>query len=209
MKIPVPPCTNLYKLSKKYLLILLFSFSIMLARGQYLHHDITGSYGFVTTDQVADVLKDVLTTVFSFGTYEKENYDYSGALFLTYKRPVTYRLHMGGTVGIDNVSGDLLSNGTAYGTFHTRHTTFAGEADLRWVKRNRLQMYSGLGLGYTFTAEEGFVSGSGESDINRSGHLAIQVTAIGLRIGRKFGGFMEAGFGYKGLLNFGLSYQFE
>lgn len=194
---------------KKTILILsLFAGSLQL-NGQYLHHDITASYGIVTTDQVADVLKDVLTTIFSFGTYEKDNYNYSGALFLTYKRPVTFRLHLGGTIGMDNVSGDLVSDNIKYGEFATSHTTLATEADLRWVKRNWLQMYSGLGLGYTFTSEQGTYTNTGESDINRSGHLAIQANALGIRLGKRLGGFMEVGFGYKGILNFGLSYQFE
>jgi hypothetical protein len=36
----------------------------------------------------------------------------------------------------------------------------------------------------------------------------FQITAVGVRLGKSLGGFMELGFGYKGLLNFGLSYQF-
>ena len=36
-----------------------------------------------------------------------------------------------------------------------------------------------------------------------------QVTPFGMRIGRKLGGFLELGYGYKGIFNFGCSYRFR
>ncbi len=194
---------------KKLVVIFLFTWGVVTTNAQYVHHDLAGSYGIVTTDQIMDLVKDVVRAVFSFGDYEKDDYNYSGALFLTYKNAASYRMHVGATIGIDNVTGDLLQDGIKYGDFRTNHTTFAAESDIRWVKRDAFQMYSGIGLGYTFTAEKGEISGTGETDINRSGHVAFQINPLGMRIGKRLGAFAEIGFGYKGIANFGLSYQFE
>jgi hypothetical protein len=193
---------------KKFFFLFLLCTPLISSNAQYIRHDITVSYGIVTADQISDLLKDVLTTIFTFGTYEKDNYDYSGALFVTYKNAVNYRWHVGATLGMDNVSGDLFSNGNYNGTFSTKHRTLAAEADLRWVKRDHFQLYSGLGLGYTFTSEKGETT-TGESENLRSGHSAVQVNALGIRAGNRLGALLEFGFGYKGILNFGLSYRFE
>lgn len=194
---------------KKFIFTLLLVCTFASAKSQFIEHDISASYGIVTTDQIVDMIKDVFTTIFSFGTYEKDNYDYTGARFLTYKNSVRYRLGLGATVGMDGVRGDLLSNQTKYGTFSTNHYTLAAEADYRWVNTKFFQMYSGFGLGYTLSTDKGEVTTTGESDLLISGHSAFQINPLGMRIGKGFGGFVELGFGYKGLLNFGLSYQFE
>jgi hypothetical protein len=194
---------------KKLVIILLLSSGVVTTNAQYVHHDLSGSYGFVTTDQIVDVFKDVLTAVFSFGNYQKEDYNYSGALFLTYKNAVTYKTHIGATIGIDNVTGDLTNNNIKYGDFRTNHTTMAIEGDIRWVKKNAFQLYSGIGLGYTFTSETGEISATGDTDTNKSGHVAFQINPLGMRMGKRLGAFAEIGFGYKGIANFGLSYQFE
>ena len=38
--------------------------------------------------------------------------------------------------------------------------------------------------------------------------FAFQVNPAGLRIGKKFGGFVEAGFGHRGIISAGLNYKF-
>lgn len=193
---------------KKLIIFLFLSICTINVEGQVQRHDIMGSYGIVTTDQVVDLLADLLVTLFSFGEYSKDNYAYSGALFLTYKNSVTHRLNIGATIGLDRVNGDLINDQIKYGEFSTTHVTVAGEADLRWVKKDFFEMYTGLGLGYTFSEDKGSISATNETDILNTGHANLQFDLLGLRVGRNFGGFIETGFGYKGILNFGISYQF-
>ena len=63
------------------MVIILLAMGIVTTNAQYIHHDLSGSYGIVTTDQIMDLVKDVVRAVFSFGDYEKEDYNYSGASF--------------------------------------------------------------------------------------------------------------------------------
>ncbi|MCK4288204.1 MAG: hypothetical protein KAW86_03280, partial [Bacteroidales bacterium] len=61
--------------------------------------------------------------------------------------------------------------------------------------------------GYTFRKDT-YKPDIGQEQTNNINHFNFQITAVGVRLGKSLGGFMELGFGYKGLLNFGLSYQF-
>lgn len=193
---------------KKFLILLICLSSYPAANAQFIYHDLTASYGFATSYQIMDVIEDVLVATFSFGTYEKEDYNYSGALFVSYKYAPSYRINTGVALGIDRVSGDLIQNDVKYGDFTESHTTLALEADYRWVKQEVIQFYTMLGLGYTLNTETGSYNTTGQTDTETSSNVAFQVTPIGMRIGRKLGGFAELGFGYKGIMNFGLSYRF-
>ena len=193
---------------KRTCILLLMAFLQSPAQGQFVHHDLSASYGIVTSYQIMDVIEDVLVATFSFGNYEKEDYNYSGALFATYKYAPSFRVNTGLTFGVDRVRGDLIHNDIKYGDFSESHVTLAAEADYRWVKQEMVQLYTGLGLGYTFNRETGTYNDTGETDVNSSGNFAFQITPVGLRVGRQLGFFTELGFGYKGILNFGLSYRF-
>lgn len=192
---------------KKIFVLLLIAALAFPARAQFEQHEISASYGMVTVDQVADIIAGLLLSVFTLGNFEMDNHDYSGAWFLTYKYGVTYRLDLGLTAGLDRVKGDLLWNDEIEGSFRQGHYTVAAEMTYRWVKKDLLNLYSGIGLGYTLTnSYADFINGDTES-VN-TGHVTGQMNLMGLRIGKKFGVFSEFGFGYKGLLNFGASYRF-
>lgn len=67
-------------------------------------------------------------------------------------------------------------------------------------------MYSGLSLAYTQRLSS-FDDGSTITHDN-AGFLNFQVNALGLIVGNKLAAFTELGFGYKGVISLGLSYQF-
>jgi hypothetical protein len=75
-----------------------------------------------------------------------------------------------------------------------------------YVNKPVIHMYSGVGIGITmdFATEKA----NGQSSSDRKLFPAGQLTLMGLRFGRAFGGFIEFGFGTYGILNAGLSYKF-
>ena len=79
----------------------------------------------------------------------------------------------------------------------TEYYTLAIESDYRYISKNSFQMYSGLGLGLLIT--------NGEEDFSP---ITFNITALGFRVGRTIAAFAELGFGYKGIVNIGASYQF-
>ena len=65
-------------------------------------------------------------------------------------------------------------------------------------------MYSGLAFGYAFQNIQ-YMPIEGEEEVENPGKMAFHINAIGFRFGKSIGGFLELGYGYKGILNFGFS----
>lgn len=170
-------------------------------------HDVSLSYGVVSMDQITDALTDILTVVFTFGTYAKERTSSSGVPFFTYHFSPRGRFGFGLAAGGYMTKGNLEIADTASGTFKETNYVGAFEIAYRWIMKTGFQMYSGLGGGGRI--RKGTYTVEGEETETTSKVLpTFHVNLLGFRFGRAIGFFGELGFGYKGLLNFGLSAQF-
>lgn len=171
------------------------------------------SYGLITAPQFIDVWKDILVTTFSFGTYQQENKHYTGGLFLTYKYALKDRWLLGFTAGYDGASGDLLNkDGNFKGDYVTSYVSTIASVDYRYLMRDKVQLYSGIGVGATLLSDKSKAinpdTNSEETDINNQVFFDFQINLIGVRVGKALAGFAELGVGYKGIINAGISYQF-
>jgi outer membrane protein W len=129
------------------------------------------------------------------------------------------------TYGNPNVNGGI--DGTA-GTY-IRHTcTIAPEVFIKYYQRHNAMLYGYAGAGYTLSKVEKayspeqyaafyqngvntssgglppYLSAQNPVYINEN-HFNAQLTAFGIRLGEKVAWDIEIGFGYKGLINTGLS----
>jgi hypothetical protein len=75
-----------------------------------------------------------------------------------------------------------------------------------YLNKPSIRMYSGIGIGITI--DFGKASGDVDTKTERKLWPGGQLTLMGLRFGRAFGGFVEFGFGSYGIVNAGLSYKF-
>lgn len=126
----------------------------------------------------------------------------SGTGMISYKYYLSKRTTLGMVVAYEN-----LSNWGSY-------LTFAPEATYAYYDnkdaRIRVKMYGSASLGLTVfddfaISRDLYTYHRDESGAKITGHIS----PFGIRIGRKLGGFMELGLGYKGLFNFGMSYRFK
>ena len=115
-----------------------------------------------------------------------------------------YYINNAVTIGL-NVG---LENNSSYGSF----LTFAPECTFRYLdtrdNRIRVRLYGAAGFGLTvFNDNEANIPGH----VDNTGPKlwGFQGTPLGIRVGRKLAGFAEIGYGYKGLINGGLSYRFR
>ena len=151
----------------------------------------------------------------------------TGASFLTYRHFFTRRFALGGTFGIDNESGDLSygnpeTNATGFegtsGHYNVRTYTLTVEALCAYVRKQRFMFYGFVGMGATeFKDNYYFYPNAPYSppvtfptnpyDYHAT-YFNAQVTPLGIRFGEMVAGFVEFGFGYKGLFNGGLSVSF-
>jgi hypothetical protein len=181
-----------------------------------------------------DQIRGVVTAENPVLNYVSFPYVITGALFLTYRRHISKKCFLGVTAGLDNQRGDLsygpdegnfssmygISNGIS--GYYTRQVyTGALEIGINYYQRKKQATYGYIGAGYTFEKlEDHFYNGILEPAFfyGNSGlvptnpysvyvsHFNFQVTPIGYRFGGRLGGFIEFGFGYKGLFCGGAAY---
>jgi hypothetical protein len=122
---------------------------------------------------------------------------------LTYKYHVSEKLAVGGS-SVYNPSPDKwIPDFFRDDRWKRRSLTTAGEVTLFWVKRRGFQFYGTAGVGF-FVKRKTLYEMQTETDFGST----FQVSPVGLRMGEKVGLFMEMGYGYKGVLNGGLSMRF-
>lgn len=79
--------------------------------------------------------------------------------------------------------------------------------DYHYVSNDWLQLYSGASVAYTLVHDK-FSNTTANFKNGNQNSFNFHVNAIGLRVGKKLGASLELGFGYKGIANIGVSYQF-
>ncbi|AXT62568.1 hypothetical protein D1816_20120 [Aquimarina sp. AD10] len=136
---------------------------------------------------------------FDFDNNDDDDENNAGAINVGYKYAVSDRWMLGGIIVYEKITNDInLQGETVRGTATV--TTVGAEFDYRYISTQYFQMYSGFGVGYTFGNEK-----PTEDNIN---HFNCQLTGAGIRVGSTLAGFAELGFGYKGVINFGISLRF-
>lgn len=172
-----------------------------------MQNDFQGGYGglsiFYFTGRMAH--KDAFPTEQS-GTYTEPKS--AGTFFLAYARQINSVVSTGLLFGVQNFAytgeqshpqstvsaNDLLLSGIGRVTFS-------------YVNRPAVRIYSGIGIGVTLDFGRATVYG-GKEFTERKIWPAGQLTFMGVRFGREFGGFLEFGMGSYGVINAGLSYRF-
>lgn len=137
----------------------------------------------------------------------------AGNFFIGYARSLNKVVSTGIMLGFQNFhytgKGHYTSNGIDSAiSFNADDLLLTGIARVTFCYLNRpfIRMYSGIGIGLTI--DFGKVSVNGDQSTERKLWPGGELTLMGLRFGRAFGGFLEFGFGSYGILNAGLSYKF-
>jgi len=188
------------------LLIIVLSENLF-AQREY-DNDITMGYGLITSNQIFDVTTDVLTSAILPGVYSTSNTQFSGGFSVNYKNSISERWNVGLTFSLDYITKDVFIRREKKGDLNRNYITMAGEIDYRYFKRELFQMYSLIGLGYTMLNDRYMPIIENEISKDTFGFMNFQISLLGLRIGKELAFYTEFGFGYKGILNFGFSYQF-
>ncbi|MEJ2596145.1 MAG: hypothetical protein P8100_13720 [bacterium] len=142
--------------------------------------------------------------------YVRDNYSSIGAICVTYRHVLRNELlFIGVSAGFSTSSAEIYNVGQFAGNLDRQFITVAGELEYRYVNQGPVQIYSGIALGFTYGVEKltpPVESGEASSTGNIS-TLGYQLNAVGIRLGKKFAGFAEFGYGFKGIVNIGCSLQ--
>ena len=197
-------------MKKLLLLVLILSSFIGLKAQSYDHHEFSLSYGVISPDRFYAFKSPTLDDQMPDDRYVRDNYSSKGNVFLTYRFiSLNEYLMWGGTVGYGTSSSDVYYMATKTGVMDRQFITGAFELQFRYVNDGPFQMYSGLGVGLTMGQEHYNAIDASATSGDRTMVLpGYQINVVGVRFGRRLAGYLELGFGYKGIMNVGLAYTF-
>lgn len=130
----------------------------------------------------------------------------SPALYFNYKYAIQDKWFFYADLSYQVIKQDVKQNSLTIGDVSNRFITVGFGTDYRYISKDIFQMYSGVSIAYT-TRDADFTTSNNMND-KHDGFFNFQVNALGFRVGKKLAGIAELGFGYKGIANVGVSYQF-
>jgi hypothetical protein len=172
-------------------------------------NSIAAGYGVLTVQDIASTVSDVLIDPFTVGIIEVTDITGSGVVFVEYSHFWKSKWRFLVNANYTSIKSTFVnsSDQSNYGKGTDQYYALMVGVNYHWLTHNILELYSGLQAGGSYiSTKQTYVTGDDATD--NSFAFAFQVTPIGLRVGKTFGGFAELGFGYKGLINVGIDYRF-
>lgn len=173
--------------------------------------ELSFGYGAVTSNEIENALGDVLTTIITLGTVSYEDANYTGAFHAKYKYAVANNLLLGISGAYEEAEDKQKFGKDIVSQRKSKIYSVAVESDYSYINTKHFRVYSGAGLGYRMVdIKSRPITASTNTKISneRTHGLAYHINGIGIRAGGIIGVFAEVGYGYRGLVNAGLSIQF-
>lgn len=197
------------------LLLLLFSVSNIMARGNYEYetkHDIGISYGALSTSQFSDIFENLTLVTATFGGVRLENEKSFGPLAVEYFYHFKPWFSVG-AIGVytQSVNDMYVGDNQFIGEYKNCYYTIMPGAKFDWLRTQYFGMYSKVALGVTFrsnSTKDSDVEVDEKDEVN-SVQFNLQASLVGLEAGTpRIRAFTEFGFGEQGLFNFGVRAKF-
>jgi len=133
--------------------------------------------------------------------------DYSASLHgiatLEYNRFMNKWLTIGGSLSVNPINTVLKTEHDLTLTWSYYVLNIMPKVNFYYVNKEMFSMYSGIEVGLATIMWSDRQGKTIESDFGAT--VAFHVNAFGIRVGKQIGGFMEWGYGFRGIVNFGLS----
>lgn len=184
-------------MKKKYLsftIAMLFSIAVFAQESKL---EVRAGYGVLSAQAMGSVLSNAI--VGGLSGYEKSDISTGGALTFSLLFNPQNRVSFGLDFGYEKLDVVYKSDSQPNVTSTDRYITVMPRVDLRYVNKESFSLYGSLAAGGSFLS----VGRGNESEQGVA--FAYQITPLGIRFGNNIALFAEAGFGFRGLLNAGLS----
>ena len=165
-------------------------------------HEFVLGYGVTTHYAIREQMADIVGLVITLGVFDAGFKSGTGAFVLGYRYSVREKISIGLDGSYTKLKSVLKVGGEVVGNLNKHFYTIAPYVSYNYVKNGNLSMYSGIGLGYAFVKNV-YTTGDGNEIVN-TGEFAFHINAFGVRYGNKISAYAEAGYGYKGIMNFGV-----
>lgn len=203
-------------LAKRSLIIVALLIAIMpctlRAQEQAGDHEVGMSYGRLSGTEVFKLFRERRPNP-DHPTYRVERYS-SGNIFATYRYNVRRGISFGVTMGTeffayDRYTNPAFSSPVFIARYHVNVTTLAIESRFVYYNSKFLRLYGLAGFGGRLYHERSSPRQEFDGLPSSKAFFNCQLTPLGFGFGDQLKGFVELGFGYKGMMNFGLSCRFK
>ncbi len=167
-------------------------------------HEIVAGYGIVSHQTLKEITVNLAVTLATVGYVNTIYQNGSGTFYLGYRYHLTKGIHLGIDAAYQRINEEVNNQDEVLGNLKREYFTLSANSNFSYINKPAFQMYSTLSLGY-IQGNGYYTPIEGEKDSESTGLFGFQVNALGFRFGQNIGGFVEIGYGYKGVLNFGLS----
>lgn len=202
------------------LVILLFGASIQVSAQECKSkkHEIRVFYGETFQLDIArGIANGLVDAIGSIGSaHFKTSSNVYGAFGLGYRYNIN-RFKVGGDISYIGYRSKIAMNKGGASDYKTSENNFIvmPSAEFVYYKYGILELYGGAGVGTFISLSKSTpVTPEGKKFLNnnlndKSADIAYQINPIALRLGNgTVGGFLELGYGMKGLVNLGVSVKF-
>lgn len=172
-------------------------------------HQISAGMGLGSTVQILDAFLEfggAFSSVF-FNTSLLDKTDNIGEYRMSYAYTPKEQWSFGGAFSYNQSKFDAIKRQNKIGDQVNDYYTLAAETSFAFLIKERIKLYALVGAGATFVVVKSKEYASNTSASSHGTIFNFQITPIGFRYGKKWGGFAELGFGYRGLASFGVFYS--
>ncbi len=193
---------------KKYLIFAVFILLFVEISAQDKKHKVNLGIGLLSSNQFLSTFSDVIIPIMTQEEIISRNSVSYGTFHLGYHYNFSERISIGGVGVYDYEKADAYFQDIKAGNFYNNFYSLAAEADFKYINKEKFRFYSLIGIGGTLYSQAYEDSLSKERETRTLLFFNFQVTPVGLEFGNSLGGFLELGFGYKGIVSAGVFGKF-
>jgi hypothetical protein len=189
-------------------LTIAFSSGNIKAQENERKHEISVGFGIWSTSNLAFGFGDSFANSFDFaGAVKFKEQAASPVYHVNYKYLLTPRFNIGGTLIFGTETGKGMIGNQYDGKLSRHYSNLAVEASYKYINKKYFKMYALGGIGYLYLSQT-YKPENREKDRQSLHAIDFQVSPFCVKVGDKIGGYFEAGFGYKGIVNAGVFWGF-
>ena len=176
------------------------------------HHEIYAGVGLFNDNQAFSMVGDLLGTVLTFGQLVQPNKYWILTPAVGYRYWFNKSVGIGAHFAFDKNSvralhlHDTSTSSDNEWRVHNRYFyTIALDFNWNYMNRDICQLYGNIGLGVSLVNFSDNKTTNPDAKLTQLPFPNLHLSPLGIRVGKTFAGFAEIGWGYKGIINAGLS----
>jgi hypothetical protein len=186
--------------------LLLTLFSITTQAQEASKHEIRVSYSDGIPTTLVDGFANALAAAF-LGQKTNSKTSSFGNIGLGYRNQMTNRIRVGADITFQQEKTEITDkDNKIIQKTNSRYIMVMPTFSFSYAKTAWIDFYGEAAAGAVL--DDHTQTGGTNTTSQNTIDFAFQINPIGLRVGKKIGGFLEAGFGYRGFVNLGLNYKF-